>query len=361
MLAAALLTRNEETSTDMFPNENLSMLLRNWYASSLYCLEQSNYLRTHDYQFVQALGILQMCCWAVGDFQFRSFLISHAIRIGNGLGLPFQQDGKRTVLECELSRRLWWTFIICEWLSNITHRASITHDDFDVTLPLPLDDADLALASPPFDRSLNKMSPFVYHVILSQASLVMHRFSRDLRRYPDLLEKLVRDADEKLAEIITALPNHLHPDAESSVDLQLAESQFPWVHWQRIDLTSLLLNCRVLVTRQCRRKWSMSPEMAHGPRAVCLESARMIISILSQTALPLHQRRYSSYTLRLYNAGLTLLVEGRTSTRMQDSEWQPYVIKCIELLEQAVELNIVALAAVEALRKMQDAETFSES
>ncbi len=128
---------------------------------------------------------------------------------------------------------------------------------------------------------------------MSQASIVLHRFSRALRRFPNLLEDLVRDADEKLANIIHDLPHHLQPDVESTPELQLAEDRFPWILWQRVDLTTLLLNCRILVNRQCRKRWLESPDAAQGPRAVCLESARMIISILSQTDLPLHQRRYS--------------------------------------------------------------------
>jgi hypothetical protein len=102
------------------------MLLRNWYGSALFCLDRSNYLRTYDYQAVQALGVLQMCCSAVGDFKYRSFLLSHAIRMGNGIGLPFQPDGKRTILEREVSRRMWWTFIICDWqvlTSNTNYEA----------------------------------------------------------------------------------------------------------------------------------------------------------------------------------------------------------------------------------------------
>lgn len=151
----------------------------------------------------------------------------------------------------------------------------------------------MAQASPPFDRSLTRISPFVYHVILSQASIVIHRFSRALRRSHLLLEDLVRDADEQLANIIASLPYYLQPDVDNTAELREAESRFPWILWQRVDLTSLLLNCRVIVTRQCRRSWLSSTDMSQGPRAVCLDSARMIISILSQTDLPLHQRRYS--------------------------------------------------------------------
>ena len=72
-------------------------------------------MRRHNFMNVQTLAILQMCCYAVGDFSYRRILIGTAIRLCNELGIPFKPDEGRNPVECEISRRLWWTFIICEW------------------------------------------------------------------------------------------------------------------------------------------------------------------------------------------------------------------------------------------------------
>jgi hypothetical protein len=61
-----------------------------------------------------------------------------------------------------------------------------------------------------------------------------------------------------------------------------------------------------------------------------------------------------SYTLRLYRAALTLVVESRASIPLPEQEWKPYVARCIELLNEVVEFNIIASAAIESLLKMQD-------
>ncbi len=176
----------------------------------------------------------------------------------------------------------------------MTHRASISEADFDGILPLPLDDDELAAAKPPFDRALHlKYSPYVYHVISSQVAVVMHRFSKALRRAPDLLERLVRDSNDQLAIIKTRLPYHLQSDVPGSVELSAAEGRHPWIRWQRLELSTLLLHCRILVNRQCRWRWNDNLKMFLGPRNVCMESARSLISILSEAHPPLHQRRYS--------------------------------------------------------------------
>lgn len=95
--------------------DDLTMLLANWYGASLFCLQKADYLRDFNFGNVQAMAILQVSCSAVGDFRFRSSLLSISIRIAGHLGLPFKPDEDHTLLQCEMSRRLWWTLVICEW------------------------------------------------------------------------------------------------------------------------------------------------------------------------------------------------------------------------------------------------------
>ena len=73
-------------------------------------------MRNYDLRTVQAIAILQMSCSAVGDFRFRPQLIALGISIAKHLGLPFDSEaGERSLLDCEISRRLWWTLVICDW------------------------------------------------------------------------------------------------------------------------------------------------------------------------------------------------------------------------------------------------------
>ena len=54
-----------------------------------------------------------------------------------------------------------------------------------------------------------------------------------------------------------------------------------------------------------------------------------------------------TYTLRLYNAGLVLAHEVLNSNQtMPESQWEPYITTCIRLLEEIVNLNVIATSAV---------------
>lgn len=64
---------------------------------------------------VQAISILQMCSNAVGDIVFRNRMLAIGLQIANDLGLPFSANGERSLVQAEMSRRLWWVFVICEW------------------------------------------------------------------------------------------------------------------------------------------------------------------------------------------------------------------------------------------------------
>ena len=177
-------------------------------------------------------------------------------------------------------------------LSPVAYRPCITEQDFDMILPLPMDDHQLAHALPGGSRSLQQFSPYGYYVVVSQAATILHRYHCAMRTSPANVEEVVKDADGKLAAIIDSLPDHLSPDGEPTAELYAAEEGLPWIKWQRIDLPTLLLHLRIRVNRECQNIWLSSPQSCQGRRAVCLDSARMTILILSQTDLPLHQRRY---------------------------------------------------------------------
>lgn len=89
--------------------------MREWYSAALFCLDVADYRGSTEFMHVQAIGILQMCSNAIGDTVRCHRLMSTAVRIANDLGMPFQQRAGVPSVQTELSRRLWWVFIICEW------------------------------------------------------------------------------------------------------------------------------------------------------------------------------------------------------------------------------------------------------
>lgn len=168
----------------------------------------------------------------------------------------------------------------------------MTEDDFDVVLPSEPDEEQLQDGADYQAPPHSVISPWTYHVLLSQAALISHRFNRALKKNPDALEELVRKTDDDLANIIDHLPYHLQPDSERTTELEEAENKYPWIKWQRLDLTTLLLQCRFRVNYQCRLKWSEARSRGHPSHSICLEAARLLIVISARTDLPVHQRRY---------------------------------------------------------------------
>jgi hypothetical protein len=64
---------------------------------------------------VEAIGILQMCSNAVGEILYRNRVMMMGVQIANDLGIPFQAGSKHSLIQSEMSRLLWWVFVICKW------------------------------------------------------------------------------------------------------------------------------------------------------------------------------------------------------------------------------------------------------
>lgn len=161
-----------------------------------------------------------------------------------------------------------------------------------MVLPLPFEEEELDCGDVPGDLSLNRLSPWVYHVILCQTATVQHRFNRALHKRPHDLDILVKDADEALAGIIDRLPNHLQPRTVKTSLPHDVDDRYPWLQWQRLDLTTNLFSVRATINYQCRRHWNETQPLCLGHRSVSLESARSVILLFGDSSLPVHQRRY---------------------------------------------------------------------
>ena len=161
---------------------------------------------------------------------------------------------------------------------------------------LCFDDALFAL----FSRSLHFFSSFVIVSsmslgkalisVVARSAIMYRRFRRALRQGVLPLSEVVRSSDEALAEVIDTLPEHLQPLGENSHRIGRLEQQYPWIHWQRFDITLVLLHHPLAVNRVLQKAWLKDPEFA-GSRAICLQSARHIMWITKNWELPIAKRR----------------------------------------------------------------------
>lgn len=132
-------------------------------------------MRNPDFRTVQAIAILIGLAKNVGNFNLQPALQVTGIRIGQILGMDQEPPmvSNDPVMQ-EISRRVWWTLTICEWLSIPAHPPCIHEADFNVRLPLVLSDEELAteLIDEP-NTAIKTPRPVDYHnamIFLAQSN-----------------------------------------------------------------------------------------------------------------------------------------------------------------------------------------------
>jgi hypothetical protein len=169
------------------------------------------------------------------------------------------------------------------------HNPCISEDDFEVPLPVPLDEEELV--SWETSQLPDTAYPVYYHIALAKIATVYYRFRKTLQTQTDETINIVRTADKQLADIISGLPTHLQPDEPRTRWTDIRDTERPWISWQKWDLTLVLLYYRLAINRTLQREWHVSPEKLSGQRAICLDSARSILWISRNWDYPVAQRK----------------------------------------------------------------------
>lgn len=270
-------------------------LIHNWYDASIFFLHEADFLRIHDIRSVQAIAILLGLAKNVGDFNLQPVLQATGLRIGHCLGIdrvaPTSSAVAADPILQEVSHRMWWTLVICEWLQRPDSAPLIHEADFDVPLPLNLTDEELLdpyLREHP-DEVDDCPRPVQYHHAMIGLAQVRYRFKMEVTRlrqyhlddneqYFKRLEELVSRSDEALANLIVQLPDHL-----SSENLEDEDDDETCVIWQRISLSLSFLFYRMAVNRELQYRWvESSSSFAARSQAICLASAHAIVSLVDR-------------------------------------------------------------------------------
>ncbi|KAH0383403.1 hypothetical protein KCU92_g5365, partial [Aureobasidium melanogenum] len=286
--------------------------LRNWYDASVFFLDRAEFVRRHDMRSLQAIAILLALVKQMGDFDLEISFLSVGIRIAQSLGMNKEPPAvSENPIQQELSRRVWWTLIICEWLQRPARPTCIREADFQVNLPTLADDDDLDLQA---SSSLNdtRPRPIQYHNAMIRLAYEYHRFATRLPGVAgnaSALENFVLQSDESLAKIIDELPPHLtmfgHTDDEHM------EQHLPWVRWQRESFILALLFYRLTINRVLQHQWLDCEMSSSRAGAVCLSSAKALIALVDRDSTSVARRRSWATTSSLFSAATTLAIELR--------------------------------------------------
>ncbi|KAI0476604.1 hypothetical protein GGR56DRAFT_643487 [Xylariaceae sp. FL0804] len=348
VITAALLTMDlDEVAALGLPSADHYQLQRNWYGAALLFLHRADFMRTFRLQTVQAIAILGMAFVNFGDHELYVTMWACAIRIAQSLGLDrdtFVDQGRPPGLRLESRRRLWWTLVICEWLEGPYPPAQVHEHDFCVALPTV--DPGGCITGP---HGL-QIHPVQYHVFMARAATVYNRFRVNLRRRELPLDEIVRAADEDLAEIINTLPQHLQPESVGGEYTDSLETAYPWIRWQRVDATLVLLHHRLRINVVLRREWRKDPVRYGWARAICLQTARDIIWISQNWEQPVAKRSQWALALHLYMAAIFLVRESEQTDLSRELDWRAELAKCIAYMDEVKSRNAIADQAAVILR-----------
>ncbi|TVY29269.1 putative transcription factor lepB [Lachnellula hyalina] len=343
---------NEEEAEAAGIHQQTGALLLNWYDSALYFLQRADFLRRWDVRTVQATAILGIVSINVGDSKMQSVLWACAIRIAQFLNMGNDSAHQNeSLLLTETRRRLWWTLVICEWIPIPYLAPCISDADFRIELPATLDDEEL-LSEP---RQDDLPRPIQYHIVMIQLAKIYHGFRVSLNllsgKAADIVT-LVLQTDEALADNIAGLPSHLRFDISSSSSVtESPDVDKPWIQWQRINISLILLYYRIAVNRVLQNQWVQDPTTFARTRAICLDSARGIISLASTCTDSLARHRPWATSLHLFSAAIILGVEARFHADESKQQYVRDMRFCVGFLNGVKDQSIIATHAVQILEE----------
>jgi hypothetical protein len=206
-----------------------------------------------------------------------------AIRIAQQLSLGSEEANlSETLVQRESRRRLWWTLVICEWISVPPRTPCINDVDFSCQLPADINDAQLLetdLGMPP--TPAREPRPVQYHIIMARIATIYHQLHAKLRlrRWsPSGIADFVVQADDQLAEIVEHIPPHLQAEGDNTEPHgHEIEQVLPWIATQRTSLAMVLLYYRLAINRILQTYWLEGSTNFARARSVCLSSAVGVI------------------------------------------------------------------------------------
>lgn len=215
---------------------------------------------------------------------------------------------------------------------------------------------------------------------MAQIASTYCRFRAALRARTNSVVELVREADERLADVINKLPLHLQPEQAQTPGDAIGDMLHPWIPWQRWNLGLVLLYYRLHINRTLQNQWLVSPDTLRGPKAVCLGCAKAIIHNTKLATQPLNKRRQwyvcfdpnkcvrvgkqlifetRALAVHVVSAAVCLALQSKSRDSRHDGTWRDDINECILYLEEIKSWNSLAQRGSDIMRGLLDDDVAS--
>lgn len=265
-------------------------LFRRWYDAALFCLNEAEYMRKPSMRTVQTIAILGICFDNVGDHDLRQTMWAVAIRIALRLNLNDPEKMAAPLpMPVEQCIRLWWTIVIYDWDPVPGYIPLVPEHETKCSLPDSTPNAnDLAI-----ERDGSTISSNHYQAFMGRAAMVYNNFYNSFQKRTMTKTESVRQADERLRQLTTRLPDYLTPDSSRrNATITKLEAEHPWIHWQRVRVTLTYLTHRLSIYSTLEPNWTSHPSEFDWAKSIFLQTAFDITTIDTTRDMPRFYRRH---------------------------------------------------------------------
>ncbi|PYI04077.1 hypothetical protein BO78DRAFT_373822 [Aspergillus sclerotiicarbonarius CBS 121057] len=225
------------------PSRKPTELCRTWCEAALKELNYASYLSKPSISTVQALAILNIVHKNLGESSREYTLHGLAVNVARLIGIDRLGEHherptcpvKDTGLIREhrnVHRRLWWTLVICDWMTVWSRPISIHPDSFTTVLEI---EADQGISPSMTGTASLVPSPFEYHKAMAQLAATMQNHARSINEWTTAA---VQASFEELDSVAASFPSHLSYHGPNEPAPHIKQG-FEWIYVQRY----LICNC----------------------------------------------------------------------------------------------------------------------
>ncbi|KAK6453837.1 uncharacterized protein RJT20DRAFT_63745 [Scheffersomyces xylosifermentans] len=309
LLAGSLFTLSDELEIGLgLRTEDYFEMAQIATFASLECLHRGQFLRFPNIRSIQTFCVLATCFHGFAGVHLQNALLSCMIYIARALNLDDLQVSQQqmSLLDFEVSCRLWWILVIIDWLECFNRDSIIPIRDFQTAIPRNISDKDLILNIATESTSYTSISFNKFMIEMSSIKRDLY-FENELKISKSTLSHLLL-ADLKLDELQKKYIEIMKPDLNfNSMDYSFDRNQES-SRFCRFLMDMKIWHERLEINRSVVN-YVTNEEWVQNYRNRCLQYACNVIELFSDRNLPFFYKKFWFASEHTISASIFLLVD----------------------------------------------------